>query len=360
MLASLRASSRLGVRGGLSRRCLSSVAISQGSRSAAYRTVQRYTNHDRISNIPSPFVLRPNITPFALHHMLHNSFSTNARQQAISFRDLKSEDKPKEQPKSKEDAPKQAPEDDPAELAYQQATKSSREKARQEWERQKAYEEEMKEQEEGEQKKKEEQRKERKEEKSDEPPPPPHGNKSPWHVFTETLRTEFKASKEWNESTKQLASSANAFTQNESIKKAREAYTAASDKAGSGAATAFKTTGKAIGQSATWTWGSAPVKGLRDGVSAAGRGLDKATKPIRDTKAFKSVQNVVDDGSSSRYGGWIEKEERKKRREQRELEEATGETSGGRRHEKMEEDPECVPICPMLFSVLIIPGPAQT
>ena len=169
------------------------------------------------------------------------------------------------------------------------------------------------------------------------PPPPPHGDKSPWQVFMETLSSEFKASKEWNESTKALASSAHQFTESESVKKARAAYSAASDAASSRTASAFKTTGKAIGQSAAWTWDTLPVKGVRSGANAVGRGLDKVTKPVRDTEAFKSVKNVIDDGSSSRYGGWVEKEERRKARELRELDEMKG---GKRRMEKMEEDPE--------------------
>lgn len=57
--------------------------------------------------------------------------------------------------------------------------------------------------------------------KQDEPVAPPHGDKSPWQVFTETLRSEFKASKEWNESTKQLASSAHQFSESDSVRKAR-------------------------------------------------------------------------------------------------------------------------------------------
>jgi len=47
----------------------------------------------------------------------------------------------------------------------------------------------------------------------------------------------------------------------------------------------------------------------------------------------------VDDGSSSRYGGWVEKEERRKQRELRELEEARATGRPGKRVEKMEEDP---------------------
>ncbi|OJJ38837.1 hypothetical protein ASPWEDRAFT_168714 [Aspergillus wentii DTO 134E9] len=177
--------------------------------------------------------------------------------------------------------------------------------------------------------------------KKDAPPPPPHGDKSPWQVFTETLQTEFKASKEWNESTKALASSAHEFTENENIKRARAAYEAASSATTSKTSTAFKTTGQAIGKSAAWTWNTPVVKGLRKGVNATGSGLEKATRPVRETEAYKTavggVKDAIDDGSSSRYGGWVEKEERRKQRQLREEMEAK---SGRRRAEPMVEDPE--------------------
>lgn len=169
------------------------------------------------------------------------------------------------------------------------------------------------------------------------PPPPPHGDKTPWQVFTETLKTEFKASKEWNESTKALASSAHQFTENESMKFAKAAYTTASSTATSATSSALKNTGKVLGKGAAWTWETPVVKGVRAGVSATGKGLDKVTKPVRDTAAFKSVKEVIDDGSSSRYGGWVEKEERRKQREWRE---AQGDNSLRKPTEKFEEDPK--------------------
>ncbi|KAI4122106.1 MAG: hypothetical protein LQ341_007336, partial [Variospora aurantia] len=184
----------------------------------------------------------------------------------------------------------------------------------------------------------------KKDEKEEAPPPPPHGNKSPWQVFTETLQSEFKASKEWNESTKAIASSAHQFTENESIKRARAAYTAASGAATSTTASALKNTGKVIGQSAAWTWDTPVIKGVRTGVSATGKGIEKVTRPVRETQMYKTavggVKDVVDDGSSSRYGGWVEKEERRKQRELRELKDATSPGGRVRRVEKIEEDPD--------------------
>ncbi|KAK2863668.1 hypothetical protein FQN49_004114 [Arthroderma sp. PD_2] len=174
--------------------------------------------------------------------------------------------------------------------------------------------------------------------KEEAPPPPPHGDKTPWQVFTATLRSEFKASKEWNESTKALASSAHQFTESESVRKARSAYETAAGAASSTTSSALKKTGSVIGKGAAWTWDTTAVKGIRSGVTATGKGIEQVTRPVRDTKVYKTavggVKDVMDDGSSSRYGGWVEKEERRKRREERALKE--GQT---KKVEILEEDP---------------------
>ena len=343
MISSLRPLARLHHKPRLSQRCFSSFILPAVCRAAQPRLLERWTNHERLSTTQTN---APPSTSFSspLTLNLQHAFSTSLRAHAISFRDLKSEEKAKEEPPKKEEASKPDA-DDPAEQAYRQATKNTWAKAEAERERQKAREEEeakQKENDESEQK----EEKQKSEQKKEEPTSAPHGTKSPGQVFLDELKAGFKESKEWQESTKQLSSSANAMAQNESLRKAREAYSVASSRATSGTASALKTTGKAIGQGASWTWESAPVKIVRDGVSATGRGIDKATKPIRDTEAFKSVQNVVDDGSSSKYGGWIDKEERKKRREL----EAQGEAvPGARKPEKMEEDPKYVSLLQQEF-----------
>jgi import inner membrane translocase subunit TIM44 len=193
----------------------------------------------------------------------------------------------------------------------------------------------------GEGKEKEKENESQKENK-DAPPPPPHGDKTPWQVFTETLRSEFKKSKEWNESTKALASSAHQLTESESVKRARAAYEAASSSASSTTSSALKSTGRAIGQGAAWTWETPVVKGIRKGVSVTGKGIEKVTRPVRETQAYKTavggVKEAIDDGSSSRYGGWVEKEERRRQRQLREENELKSGHSS--KMEKMEEDPK--------------------
>ncbi|KKA24008.1 hypothetical protein T310_1990 [Rasamsonia emersonii CBS 393.64] len=176
---------------------------------------------------------------------------------------------------------------------------------------------------------------ESREERRDAPPPPPHGDKTPWQVFTETLQSEFKKSKEWNESTKALASSAHQFAESESVKRARAAYEAASGVASSKTSSVLKSTGRAIGQGAAWTWETPVVKGIRKGVTATGRGIERITRPVRETEAYKSVKETIDDGSSYRYGGWIEKEERRRQRQLREQ----NQLKAGVKVEKMEADP---------------------
>ena len=68
-------------------------------------------------------------------------------------------------------------------------------------------------------------------------------------------------------------------------------------------------TAGAIGKSAAWTWDTSVVRGLRHGATAVGSGMEKATRPLRETEAYKNVKDTMDDGASQRYGGWTEKEE---------------------------------------------------
>nr|POE74840.1 mitochondrial import inner membrane translocase subunit tim44 [Quercus suber] len=169
--------------------------------------------------------------------------------------------------------------------------------------------------------------------KTDEAAPPPHGNKTPWQVFTETLNAEFKANKEWEENTKQLGGAIHDFTQNPNVQRARSAYAKAAEAASTTTGKVFLGTAGAIGKGAAWTWQTPVVKGLRHGAAAVGSGVEKATRPVRETEAYRNVKDVIDDGSSQRYGGWTEREERKRRREERDAK------MGFKAQEALEEDP---------------------
>jgi import inner membrane translocase subunit TIM44 len=173
------------------------------------------------------------------------------------------------------------------------------------------------------------------------PPPPPHGDKSPLAVFMETLQTEFKKSQEWQESTKQLADSANQFTESPAVRKAREGYEKTASVAGKVGGKTAETLGKtasAVGQGVAWTWNTPVIKAGRTVVRKTGEGVAQVTKPVRETKVYKDVtvniKEVIDDGSSSRYGGFLEREERKRQRERREKQDLH------KKAEKFDEDPK--------------------
>lgn len=280
-------------------RSLQSLAPSQSSqygRTAVYRRIEQS--------------LTPSLTN--AHHFTPCATSTQFSQILRSLhtsRILLQQASPKDQPPQPDvkDPPRQA-----GEKADQEA-KSDEQKSSQE----------------GEQKEGDSEGK--KEEKKDAPPPPPHGDKTPWQVFRETFSTELKASKEWEESTKQLAGEVQDFRESEGVKQAGKAYDATLGRAGRGA----KVAASAVGTGAQWTWETPVVQGVRKGVNATGRGIEAATRPLRESETFKTVSEAIDDGSSSKYGGWIEKEERRRRRAAREAKEG-----GYRPGEKIEEDPE--------------------
>lgn len=336
-------------RGALAVRCFASSAIPPSGRTAPYRRLGGEL-HD--TSTRPPFLLDSHILslPFRkqpLRFLAIDAFPTQFRafaSSAFRFQDQRqktgirdppwfegnSKEKPREKakpsskPSSGASSNNRPPEEPPDETAGESSSRKS-EHSSEDHERRSN-------------------KGEKEESKSEEPPPPPHGDKTPWQVFTETWKSEFQASKEWNESTKALVSSAHQFTENDSIKRARAAYNAASGAATSTTSSAFRETGKVLGQGAAWTWDTPPVKVVRTGVKATGRGIEKVTRPVRETNVYKTavggVKDVIDDGSSSRYGGWVEKEERRRQRELRELHEAAEGDRLGKKGWNVEEDPK--------------------
>ncbi|WQF84658.1 Putative Tim44-like domain, NTF2-like domain superfamily protein [Colletotrichum destructivum] len=248
------------------------------------------------SRHPSTFRPTPLRSQFLPEDVRSISSSMQSRSFHLTARQLQQQQQQTEKPKTPEDAAKTAEETKPKDAESEAKEESSEKK-------------------EGEEKTEGKEEGEQKEKKDDLPPPPPHGDKTPWEVFRETLQTEFGKSKEWNESTKALSGEIQDFAESERVRKAREAYEKSSGAISSAATTAVKTTAGAIGKGAAWTWDTTAMKGVRKVANVTGDVLDKATKPIRETEAYKNVKDVIDDGSSSRYGGWVEKEERRKKRE---------------------------------------------
>ena len=268
---------------------------SQYGRTAAYRRLNSYSALISISQSTS---LRSQLS--------RNNFNRNAPPSSIILsRSLHTSLPRYQQPQPKPEEVRDPPREEPEKKASEEKTEEKSEESKDEKEGEKKDEEAK-------------------------APPPPHGDKTPWQVFTETLRSEFKASKEWQDSTKQLAGEVKTFSESEGVRRAREASEAAS----SGVGKVVRGTGKVIGGSAAWTWNTSAVQGARAGVNAMGRGIEKASRPVRETKAFKDISDAIDDGSSSRYGGWTEKEERKIRRQQQDLK------NPQQKIENHEEDPK--------------------
>ncbi|KAJ4394521.1 protein translocase subunit [Gnomoniopsis smithogilvyi] len=265
----------------------------------------------KTSDTPAPLpLLRSQFLPSSIRPVVPSQ-SRSFHITAPSRQDVKSESKAESKAQTESAKAEAAAEEDQAKTQEEPKDEGSEKKA---------------EGEEGEGEKKDEK-------KDDLPPPPPHGDKTPWQVFMETMQTEFNASKEWNDSTKQLAQGATDFVESESVRRAREAYEKTTGAVSSTAGAVLKNTAGAVGKGAAWTWDTSVMKGVRKAANVTGEALDKTTKPIRDTEAFKSVKSVIDDGSSSRYGGWVDKEERKRQRELRE------QMEGFKKHEVIEEDP---------------------
>ncbi|KAK0884778.1 protein translocase subunit [Friedmanniomyces endolithicus] len=341
------------MRSGTSRTLRLRPTISYG-RTAAYRRIgvdlRRYSEaslrhrQHAAPSILAPLALRPQFLPSSLStpatSIRHISFQEMRKERA---RQKKAEEASKP---AAESAPESAPESTPQPEAPKQQEPSAADEAeaafagaRAEAERQWAKEEarqRKQEEKDGEQTEGSEEGEPAKEKGKDETAPPPHGSKTPWQVFTETLQAEFKASKEWEESNKQLSGKIHDFTSNPNVLRAKSAYSKAAEVTSSATGKAFLGTAGAIGRSAAWTWQTPVVKGIRHGAVAVGSGVEKATRPVRQIEAYKSVKETIDDGASTRYGGWTEREERRRRRE--EYEKKMGRST--QPLEPLEEDPE--------------------
>lgn len=299
----------------------------------------RQRQHGSPINLPAialrSHFLPTSIQPASVGAVRHVSFKEMREQRArekAAAEGKKAPEAAKAEPEPEPEAAKQSSAaDDAAEAAFAKAkAESEAQWEREEKQRKKAEEEEAAEGEEGE-------GKEKKGKKKDDAAPPPHGDKTPWQVFMETLNTEFKSSKEWNEGTKELSGSIHDFQQNPNVQRAKSAYTKAAETASSTTGKVFLGTAGAIGKGAAWTWDTSLMKGVRYGAAAVGSGVEKVTRPVRQTEAYKSVKETIDDGSSQRYGGWTEREERRKKREEDiARREASGEL---KKPEVFEEDP---------------------
>lgn len=159
--------------------------------------------------------------------------------------------------------------------------------------------------------------------------------KSPLEVFFNTFRDEVKKSSELKDNIKALQDETGRVAESEAFKRAKEAYDRA-QKGSSAAGKAAKKTAEAVGGAAYKAWESPVGKGVRTSVRAGATVADKAFDPVRNTQAYKDMSNVIDDGSSNMYGGFLTKEQREALR-RKELEQKLKE---GRVWRQVKEDEE--------------------
>ncbi|EGW31197.1 putative mitochondrial inner membrane translocase subunit [Spathaspora passalidarum NRRL Y-27907] len=132
---------------------------------------------------------------------------------------------------------------------------------------------------------------------------------SPMKVFFNTFKQEVQKSSELKENIKALQDESGRMAESEAFKRAKEAYA----KAQLGTSAAGKVVLKAAdvaGDVAVKAWDSPVGKGVRTTVRVTADVADKAFEPVRKTQVYKDVSEVIDDGSSTAYGGFLTKEQR--------------------------------------------------
>ena len=137
---------------------------------------------------------------------------------------------------------------------------------------------------------------------------------SPWKVFYDTFRLEVKKSSELKENIKALQDERGRVADSEAFKKAKEAFDRA-QKGSSAAGKVAKNTADAVGGAAYKAWESDVGKGVRHTVKTGADAADKVFDPVRKTTIYKNMSDVIDDGSSTAYGGFLTKEQRQRLRE---------------------------------------------
>lgn len=140
------------------------------------------------------------------------------------------------------------------------------------------------------------------------------GQRSPIDIFRDTFKKEWKKSQELQDNIRTLQDASGRLGESEAYKKAREAY-ARAQKGSTIVGKTLKKTGETMETIATKAWESDIGKNTRKAATVAAKKIDESFEPVRQTKIYKDVSEVIDDGDSSRYGGFITKEQRRLKRE---------------------------------------------
>lgn len=133
--------------------------------------------------------------------------------------------------------------------------------------------------------------------------------KSPLEVFFKTFRDEVKKSNELKDNIKALQDETGRVAESDAFKRAKEAYDRA-QKGSTAAGKMAKKTAEAVGDVAHKAWESPVGRGVRTTVRTGADAADRAFEPVRKTQVYKDVSELIDDGSSTAYGGFLTKEQR--------------------------------------------------
>ncbi|KAM3162529.1 Mitochondrial import inner membrane translocase subunit TIM44 [Lachancea thermotolerans] len=139
--------------------------------------------------------------------------------------------------------------------------------------------------------------------------------RSPLQIFRETFKQEWKKSQELQDNIKALQDASGKIGESEAYKKAREAYLSA-QKGSTIVGKTLKKTGDSVEKIAAKAWESEIGKSTRQAVNKTAAKLDESFEPVRHTRVYKDVSEVMDSSNSSRYGGFISKEQRRLKLEQ--------------------------------------------
>lgn len=139
--------------------------------------------------------------------------------------------------------------------------------------------------------------------------------RSPVQIFRDTFKKEWKKSQELQDNIKTLQDASGRLGESEAYKRAREAYVRA-QKGSTIVGKTLKKTGETVENIASKAWDSEIARNTREAASKTAKKIDEGFEPVRQTKIYKDVSEVMDDGNSSRYGGFITKEQRRLKREQ--------------------------------------------
>lgn len=139
--------------------------------------------------------------------------------------------------------------------------------------------------------------------------------RSPLQIFRETFKQEWDKSKELQDNIKALQDASGKLGESDAYKKAREAYVKA-QKGSTIVGKTLKKTGETVEDIASKAWDSEIAKSTRQAVNKTAEKIDESFEPVRKTQVYKDMSEVIDDGDSSRYGGFISKESRRIKKEQ--------------------------------------------